>query len=95
MACDILVDTDVMVDFLRGRDVAVAFVKKHATRVMLSSIAVTELYAGFKDEAEQAVLDDLVSLLRVVPVSLDIARAGGLLKRDFAKSHGIGLARTG
>jgi len=37
-------------------------------------------------------LDDFVSLFRVIPVTVDIARAGGLLKRDFGKSHGVGLA---
>jgi hypothetical protein len=28
----------------------------------------------------------------VIPVTSEIARAGGLYKRDFGKSHGVGLA---
>jgi len=88
----ILVDTDVMVDYLRGHEKAVSLVKKQAGRIILSSIVVAELYAGVKGNAEQATLDDVVSLFRVVPVTADIARAGGLLKRDFGKSHGVGLA---
>lgn len=92
MSSAILVDTDVMVDYLRGHDKAVVFVKKHAGRIILSSIVVAELYAGIKGDAEQATLDDVVSLFRVVPVTVDIAKAGGLLKRDFGKSHGLGLA---
>ena len=92
MSIAILVDTDVMVDYLRGHDKAVVFVKKHAGRIILSSIVVAELYAGVKGDAEQATLDDVVSLFRVVPVTVDIAKAGGLLKRDFGKSHGLGLA---
>ena len=92
MTSDILVDTDVMVDYLRGHDKAVLFVKKQAGRIILSSIVIAELYAGVKDGPEQATLDDVVSLFRVVPVTADIAKAGGLLKRDFGRSHGLSLA---
>ena len=31
-------------------------------------------------------------LFRVVPVSGEIAKKGGLYKRDYGKSHGVGLA---
>ena len=88
----ILLDTDVLVDFFRGHSKAVAFVNAHSTRIILSSIVVAELYAGVKGDAEQAALEDFVSLFRVVPVSAEIAKAGGLYKRDYGKSHGVGLA---
>lgn len=39
-----------------------------------------------------AVLDNCVSLFRQVPIDSEIAKAGGLYKRDFGKSHGVGLA---
>ena len=92
MAGPILLDTDVLVDFLRGHNKAVAFVNTHSARIILSSIVVAELYAGVKGDAEQSALEDFVSLFRVIPVSADIAKAGGLYKRDFSKSHGVGLA---
>jgi predicted nucleic acid-binding protein len=38
------------------------------------------------------VLDSLLSLFRIVSVSHELARGAGLYKRDFAKSHGVGLA---
>ncbi len=88
MAGPILLDTDVLVDFLRGHNKAVAFVNTHSARIILSSIVVAELYAGVKGDAEQAALEDFVSLFRVVPVSANIAKAGGL----YSKSHGVGLA---
>ena len=88
----VVVDTDVMVDFLRGQPEAVALVQDISARIILSSIVVAELYAGVKGEAELDTLDNLVSLFRVVPVSVDLARAGGLYRRDYAKSHGVGLA---
>ena len=92
MSAAILVDTDVMVDYLRGHEQAASFLKRQAGRVILSSMVVAELYAGVKGDAEQAALDAVISLFRVVPVTAEIARAGGLLKRDFGDSHGVGLA---
>lgn len=92
MAGSILVDTDVLVDFFRGHSKAVAFVNAHSARIILSSIVVAELYAEVKGDAEQAALENFVSLFRVVPVSVEIAKAGGLYKRDYGKSHGVGLA---
>jgi predicted nucleic acid-binding protein len=50
------------------------------------------LYAGVKGGTEQAALEDFVSLFRVIPVSAEIAKAGGLYKGDYGKSHGVGLA---
>ncbi|HHP7236338.1 MAG TPA: type II toxin-antitoxin system VapC family toxin [Desulfobacterales bacterium] len=88
----VLVDTDVLADFLRGHGKAVAFVNEHADRIILSSIVVAELYAGVKGDEEQVALDRFVSIFRVVSVSAEIAKAGGLCKRDYGKSHGVGLA---
>lgn len=88
----ILLDTDVLVDFFRGYSKAVAFVTANSTRIILSSIVVAELYAGVKGDAEKAVLEKFVSLFRVVPVCAAVAKAGGLYKRDYGKSNGVGLA---
>ncbi len=88
----ILLDTDVLVDFFRGHSKAVAFVNAYSDQIILSSIVVAELYAGVKGDAEQVALKDFVSLFRVVPVDAEIAKTGGLLKRDYGKSHGVGLA---
>jgi predicted nucleic acid-binding protein len=92
MAGSILPDTDVLVDFFRGHSKAVSFVNAHSNRIILSSIVVAELYAGVRRDNEQVALDNFVSLFRVVPVSADIAKAGGLYKRDYGRSHGVGLA---
>ncbi len=88
----ILVDTDVLVDFLRGHRKAVIFVKTHSSRMLLSSIVVAELYAGVRGEVEFAALEGFVSLFQIVPVTTKIAKSGGLYKREFHKSHGVGLA---
>ena len=88
----ILLDTDVLVDFFRGHSKAVGFVNDHSDQIILSSIVIAELYAGVKGDAEQTALEDFVSLFRVVPVDAAISKTGGLYKRDYGKSHGVGLA---
>ena len=95
MSRPILVDTDVLIDFLRGREQAVSFVARESDRLILSSIVVAELYAGARggeDDTEQSTLRGFLSLFRIVHVTSAIARLGGLYKRDYGRSHGIGLA---
>ncbi len=92
MPNSILVDTDIFIDFLRGYNKAIAFIDKFSSQIILSPIVVAELYAGVKGNNELAVLDNFISLFHVVPLTSEIAKIGGLYKRDFGKSHGVGLA---
>ena len=92
MERSLLLDTDVLVDFFRGYKKAVSFVNSYSSRIILSSIGVAELYAGVKEGAEQTSLENFVSLFRVVPVTAEIAKTGGFYKREYGKSHGVGLA---
>jgi hypothetical protein len=92
MTRPILLGTDVLVDFFRGQSKAVAFINAHSDRIILSAVVVAELFAGAKGSAEEGSLEEFVSLFRVVPVNVAIAKAGGLYKSKFGKSHGVGLA---
>lgn len=92
MLNELLVDTDVLIDFLRGNDKAISLIDEFSPRIILSPIVIAELYAGVKGANELTVLDNFVSLFRIVSIDSKIARAGGLYKRDFGKSHGVGLA---
>ena len=88
----LLVDTDVLIDFLRGYNKAISFIKKFSSQIILSPIVVAELFAGVRGDNELAILDNFVSHFRVIPITSEIAKVGGLYKRDFGKSHGVGLA---
>ncbi len=92
MSNAILVDTDVLIDFLRGNDKAIAFIDELSPHIILSPIVIAELYAAVKGVDELSVLDNFVSLFPTAPINSEIAKAGGLYKRDFGKSHGVGLA---
>ncbi len=92
MSNSILVDTDVLVDFLRGYSKAIEFIDEFSSQIILSPIVIAELYAGVKGNNELTILENFVSLFQVVPLTSEIAKLGGLYKRDFGKSHGVGLA---
>ena len=90
MADLLLIDTDVLIDCLRGRDQARSFIEAQSVAPFVSVATVAELYAGVFDE-ERSDLDAFLSVFRVVPMTEDIARNGGLHRRDYGRSHGTGL----
>lgn len=92
MADRLMLDANVVIDLLRGRPEAVAFVRSLMARPLLSAVVVGELYAGVRDGIERDHLDRLVAAFRVVPIDRDIAMQGGLFVKQYAPSHGTGLA---
>ena len=70
----IILDTCVLVDFLRGHKKAVTFVLSNQDRIALSPIVLAELHAGARDDNEIGELDRLLVLFPIVPVSAEIAR---------------------
>ena len=91
----LLIDTDVVIDHLRGYGPAVSLVSSTAHHLLLSSITVAEIYQGVRGETdghEQRVLSEFLDRFEIIPVSLEIATAAGLIRRDYGKSHGVGLA---
>jgi predicted nucleic acid-binding protein len=94
MSHSFLVDIDVLIDFLRGNTNAVALLNDISSRIILSPIVVAELYAGVKGKEELNILGNFITLFRVVPLTAEIAKKAGLYKRDFGKSHGVGLANA-
>ena len=91
MAAPLLIDTDVLIDYLRGQADAVAFLKKTRRKLRVSAATVAELCVGVREGAEREVLDRFLGLLETVDITPDIARRAGLWRRDFGKSHGTGL----
>jgi len=87
----ILIDTDILVDYLRGIPEAVRYLEELDVELKLSAINVAELFAGVRDNERDAV-DVLLACFEIVPLDQSLAIRGGLLRRDFGKSHGIELA---
>ena len=88
---ELLVDTDVWIDYLRGHPQAIACIKQLPERVWISAVSVAELHAGVREGVERDALALLISSLDVADLTAEIATRGGLLRRDFGRSHGVGL----
>jgi predicted nucleic acid-binding protein len=87
MAAAFLVDTDVLVDYLRDQPGAVAWLENLAQAPLISAITVAELYAGVRDGQERSTLDTFISACGIVPVDEEAAVLGGLYRRNYGKSH--------
>ena len=88
----LLLDTDVLIDYLRGQPEAVRYLESLNARLLISAITVAELYSGVRDGAERTKLAVFIRVFEVVPVDSDVALKGGLYRRDYGKSHQVGLA---
>jgi len=87
----LLLDTDVLIDFLRGQPQATQLLEDTDCEFYLSAVSVAELYVGVRDGREREVLDQLVGLLRTIEISTEIAQQAGLWRREYGKSHGTGI----
>jgi predicted nucleic acid-binding protein len=87
-----LIDTDVLIEYLRGNQEAVRFLEELGGVLYVSAITVAELSAGAHPGAEEQALEQFLRAFDVVPVEAELARAGGVLRRDYGPSHGVGLA---
>ncbi len=88
----LLIDTDVIVDYLRGQADAVSYMEGLNDPLLISAVTVAELYFGVREGDERTALDKFISAFGLVPVDEAIAVKGGLYRRDYRKSHGVGLA---
>ena len=92
MAGRLLIDTDVLVEYLRGRSEVVEYLEGLTSDLYISVISVAELFAGVRDDEEEKFLKQLLLAFAILPVTEKTARLGGLYRRDYGGSHGTGLA---
>lgn len=88
----LLIDTDVIIDYLRNQVDAVAYMESLTNPLFISTITVAELYSGVREGKEREVLKTFIAAFEVITVSKEIAVKGGIYRRDYKKSHKIGLA---
>jgi predicted nucleic acid-binding protein len=92
MATQLLIDTDVIIDYLRGRKEAANYLESLKETLLLSCITVAELYAGVREGEERLKLKEFLQAFEIIPIDEEISVTGGLYRRDYGKSHGTGLA---
>lgn len=89
---NILVDTDVIIDYLKGYHLAKSFLSHKYKNRYISAMTIAELFVGVRNEQEQAMLEVLLSSFEVVNIDKKIAAIGGMYRKQYGKTHGVGLA---
>lgn len=85
----VLVDTNILIDYIDDRQEAVEFLENLNRKPAISVCTIMELYAGASNRAEERRIDNLEIAFNVLPVTADIARAAGQHMKHFAPSHGL------
>ncbi len=81
----ILVDTDVLIDFLRGLPASKAFIMENKDEISFSAITEAELLSGKKcdDAREKERTIHLLSFFEKVPVDNPLVQIAGDLRRKY------------
>lgn len=89
-----LIDTDVIIDHLRGFPEALQFLENIMAQAVcyLSTITIAELYVGVREGKERKILDQFIQEFQIATLDEKTAQQGGIYRRDYGKSHGVGLA---
>jgi predicted nucleic acid-binding protein len=84
-----LLDTCVVIDVLRGREAALAFVTALADAPYLSVITATEIVAGVRGAKERRQIEALLETYQVLDIGLEIAKLAGDYVRLYGPSHNV------
>ncbi len=88
----LLLDSDILIEYLRGRPKAADWLEGKDSELLISAITVAELFAGVRGKQEGLVLDRLLLAMSVLPATREIGRLAGEYRRQYGPSHGTGLA---
>lgn len=85
----ILLDTNIVVAYLNGKEPAVSRVIDNISKIALSTLVVAELDYGAKASQHSsrnlAALNQFVALVRIIPFDLACARMLGTIKSNLRK----------
>jgi predicted nucleic acid-binding protein len=84
-----LLDSTILVDYVREHRRAVDFVEGLSRKPSISVVSVQELYSGAHSAGEEAQIEMFLGTPRILPVTIAIARSAGLFMRHYAPSHGL------
>ena len=92
MSTRVLVDTDVLIEYLRGQGEAVDFLESLKGELLISAVTIAELFSGARGSEERDALDRFILAFDVISVDEQIAKSAGQIRQDYRVSHGPGLA---
>lgn len=81
-----LLDTNILIDYLRGKEAAVKLVQElgEDARLGYAAITATEIYHGMR-EKEQEATDELLDGLVCIPFDQETAKLAGFIMKKYRK----------
>jgi len=78
-------DTDILIDYLRGQEMARDFLLDGQHLYIISTITVAEIYSGkeTKHDEKQKRIEEFLQNFFIIPVTIQIAQRAGELRRDY------------
>lgn len=89
MSLIVLVDTDIVIDFLRGDQQAISHLKAESDSLCFSAITVAEIYTGIKNRKEETEIERLFTIFPVIAVTGEIAREAGKFVKLYRPSYSV------
>jgi len=90
----ILIDSDVLIEVLRGRDAGIlekwTGLANSSDAVLCSPVSVADIWHGAR-RREHLTIAKLLGALSCVPVDAQTGQRAGVYLREYHKSHGIEL----
>ena len=89
---DLLVDTNVLIDYLRGHPPAVQFLsdREHTDRFLCSVVTAFELFDGCRNATERRRIERLLMSFTLVPIEADDSLVALEWFRRWHLTHGVG-----
>jgi predicted nucleic acid-binding protein len=85
----VLFDTNILIEFLRGREQARDLLSAQTDPPSVSVASVVELYAGYRSRREELEGERLLQQSSMLALTPDIAKRAGVFSRLYERSHGI------
>lgn len=86
---DVLLDTCIVIDFLRQKPEAVDYIQSLTNTPHLSSVTVMELYAGVRGRDEERQLANMIAHSQVLDICTDTGALAGKLLKQYRPSSGM------
>ena len=87
----ILIDTNVLIEILKGKQKTIAQMENLDEAPALSSVSLMELYYGAFNKSEIKQIDKFASLFELIPISTAISFRATELVRDYSKNHNLDI----
>ncbi len=86
-----LLDTNILIQILKGDKKTIEKVQSFSTKIAISSISSMELYYGALDKSEVKKIEKFISLFEVIHLNHAISIYATKLIKTYAKSHNLDI----